>query len=52
MTASQTESSSAPEAIEDQPDSGGPSRTVSLFGGNRARLSLLSVWIDSTRLSI
>jgi hypothetical protein len=31
MTASQTESSSAPEAIENQPDSGGPSRTVSLI---------------------
>ena len=37
MTASQTESSSAPEAIEDQPDSGGPSRTVSLFGGTLSR---------------
>jgi len=40
MTTSQTERSSAPEAIEDQPDSGGPSRTVSLFGGS---LELASV---------
>ena len=32
MTASQAESSSAPEAIEDQPESGGPYGTVSLFG--------------------
>ena len=46
MTASQAESPSTPEAIEDQLQSGGPYGTVSLFGGT---LCVQPQWMTSVK---